>query len=146
LSKFLFKQFSADARIKLKDYDESPTPDAHACLQATVISELNKILMGASIDRDDLFEGIELSPETMNLIATHPQGDALLRLNRLLLEQAYPLLIRRMTETKQSSSTAGPARRVDVNLADFENGSLRPAQLALFTPAVADTLILNQII
>jgi hypothetical protein len=39
----------------------------------------------------------------------------------------------------------GPAERVEVNLADFENGSLRPAQLAIFTAAVPDTLILNQI-
>jgi hypothetical protein len=37
------------------------------------------------------------------------------------------------------------APRVDVNLADFENGALRPAQLAIFTEAVPDTLILNQI-
>jgi predicted phage baseplate assembly protein len=44
---------------------------------------------------------------------------------------------------KQSS----PASRVDVNLADFEieSGALRPAQLAIFTDAVPDTLILNQI-
>jgi hypothetical protein len=34
---------------------------------------------------------------------------------------------------------------VDVNLADFENGNMRPAQLAIFTAAVPDTLILNQI-
>jgi len=38
-----------------------------------------------------------------------------------------------------------PAARVDVNLADFEAGALRPAQLAIFTEAVPDTLILNQI-
>jgi hypothetical protein len=34
---------------------------------------------------------------------------------------------------------------VDVNVADFENGGLRPAQLALFTAAVPDTIILNQL-
>jgi hypothetical protein len=34
---------------------------------------------------------------------------------------------------------------VDANLADFENGALRPAQLAILTDAVPDTLILNQI-
>jgi predicted phage baseplate assembly protein len=38
-----------------------------------------------------------------------------------------------------------PATRVDANLADFENGTLRPAQLAVFTDAAPDTLILNQI-
>jgi len=38
-----------------------------------------------------------------------------------------------------------PTTRVDANLADFENGALRPAQLAILTDAVPDTLILNQI-
>lgn len=41
---------------------------------------------------------------------------------------------------------AGPAERVDANVAAFEQGSLRPAQLAIFTPDVPDTLILNQIL
>jgi predicted phage baseplate assembly protein len=44
-----------------------------------------------------------------------------------------------------STTQFAPAPRVDVNLADFESGSLRPAQLAIFTDAVPDTLILNQI-
>ncbi|MCI5159068.1 MAG: hypothetical protein D3906_11670 [Candidatus Electrothrix sp. AUS1_2] len=39
-----------------------------------------------------------------------------------------------------------PKQRISVNLADFENGSIRPAQLAFLTPDVPETLILNQII
>jgi hypothetical protein len=42
---------------------------------------------------------------------------------------------------KQSS----PASRVDASLADFENGVMHPAQLAILTGAVPETLILNQI-
>jgi predicted phage baseplate assembly protein len=38
-----------------------------------------------------------------------------------------------------------PAHRVEAGRAAFERGVLRPAQLAIFTPAVADTLILNQL-
>ncbi|MEJ2417706.1 MAG: putative baseplate assembly protein [Exilibacterium sp.] len=38
-----------------------------------------------------------------------------------------------------------PANLVRANLADFEGGVLRPAQLAIFSAAVQDTLILNQI-
>ena len=34
---------------------------------------------------------------------------------------------------------------VPVNVADFENQGLRPAQLALFTDAVPDTIVLNQL-
>jgi predicted phage baseplate assembly protein len=39
-----------------------------------------------------------------------------------------------------------PPRRVDVNQADFENGAVRPAQLAIFTEAVQDTIVLNQVL
>ena len=38
------------------------------------------------------------------------------------------------------------SQRVDVNLAGFERGAIRPAQLAFFTPAVADTVTLNQLL
>jgi hypothetical protein len=38
-----------------------------------------------------------------------------------------------------------PGSRVEANLASFEGGALHPAQLAIFTDAVPDTLILNQI-
>jgi hypothetical protein len=48
------------------------------------------------------------------------------------------------TEVKQIVERNSPAQRVDVNLADFESGALRPAQLAILTDAVPDTLILNQ--
>jgi predicted phage baseplate assembly protein len=37
-------------------------------------------------------------------------------------------------------------QRVDVNQAGFENGALRPAQLAIFTSEVPATLVLNQIL
>ena len=43
------------------------------------------------------------------------------------------------------TSSSIPTPRVDVNVAEFENNGLRPAQLALFTNAVPDTLILNQL-
>ena len=48
-------------------------------------------------------------------------------------------------EVQQIVDRKSPAPRVEVNLADFENGALRPAQLAIFTEAVPDTLILNQL-
>jgi predicted phage baseplate assembly protein len=38
-----------------------------------------------------------------------------------------------------------PGSRVGVSVADVERGGIRPAQLAIFTPAVPDTLILNPI-
>ena len=43
-------------------------------------------------------------------------------------------------------ATAGPAPWVEANLADFENGAIRPAQLVIMRDAVPDTLTLNQIL
>lgn len=37
----------------------------------------------------------------------------------------------------------GPAERVDANVAGFEGGVLRPAQLAIALPSVPDTIVLN---
>jgi len=39
-----------------------------------------------------------------------------------------------------------PRQRLEVNLAGFEDGTMRPAQLAYLTPDVADTLVLNQLL
>jgi predicted phage baseplate assembly protein len=47
--------------------------------------------------------------------------------------------------TKGTLST-GVTQRVDVNIAAFEKGGIRPAQLALFTDDVQDTIVLNQIL
>jgi hypothetical protein len=41
--------------------------------------------------------------------------------------------------------TGRPEARLRVNLAGDEGGTIRPAQLAILTPDMAETLILNQI-
>ena len=46
---------------------------------------------------------------------------------------------------QRNVSLRQPDPRVWVNLADFEDGAMRPAQLAYLMPTVADTLVLNQI-
>jgi len=50
-------------------------------------------------------------------------------------------------DDNQSSNgifTSGPLQRVDVNQPGLELGKLRPAQLAIFTGEVPDTIVLNQ--
>ncbi len=44
-----------------------------------------------------------------------------------------------------AGSTGQPGKPVRANLAGFEEGTLRPAQLAYLTPDVPDALVLNQI-
>jgi hypothetical protein len=90
----------------------------------------------------DAFGGLpEKKPETDSKNA--PTGK-----RRLLTLTELAAQVRAMIDLSRGGDQTppAPADRVDVNLADFENGSLRPAQLAIFTPAVPDTLILNQIL
>jgi hypothetical protein len=47
--------------------------------------------------------------------------------------------------SKRHALASVPPSHVSVNVADFENQGLRPAQLALFTAAVPDTIVLNQL-
>ncbi len=49
-----------------------------------------------------------------------------------------PIWLRQLLFGKQ------PLDRIIVELADFENGTLRPAQLAFLSPLVPDTLVLNR--
>ncbi len=47
--------------------------------------------------------------------------------------------------TPPAGSATGPSQTVTAGLAIFAGRNLRPAQLAIFTPAVPDTIVLNQI-
>lgn len=51
----------------------------------------------------------------------------------------------RISEEVQKIVEQGAVHRILVNLADLQNKSLQPAQLAFLTPDVPETLILNQI-
>jgi hypothetical protein len=60
-----------------------------------LIEDLNRIVKGQAIYDARLFSGVELRPETRRLLDQHPEGEELVRLNRLLLEDAYPQEISR---------------------------------------------------
>jgi predicted phage baseplate assembly protein len=47
--------------------------------------------------------------------------------------------------TPPAGPAAGPSQAVSAGLASYEGKNLSPAQLAVFTPAVQDTIVLNQI-
>lgn len=49
-------------------------------------------------------------------------------------------------ETTQTLAAKGPPRAISAAVAGMEKGAIRPAQLAIFTPAVPDTIALNQIL
>jgi hypothetical protein len=141
VSKFLWNQFSSDDQNLLKE--SRAKTSMPATVVAALITEFNRVLLGPSIYDASRFDQAQISLEIQNMIHQNPQGSALVHLNRLLLEAAYPKNIK-PSKTKPTPSLGIP-KTVPVNLADFESGALRPAQLAIFTDAVPDTLILNQI-
>jgi predicted phage baseplate assembly protein len=68
---------------------------------------------------------------------------------RLLTMDEMAAAVKDITENRsvaRKGIAQGIAQRVDVNQAGFENGALRPAQLALFSNEVPATLIVNQIL
>lgn len=76
----------------------SSNPDAKAVLSA-LVKELNQIISGPSVYTGGGFNGIVLRSETQQLLHNNPSGQELARLNKLLLEDAYP------AELVRSSST-----------------------------------------
>lgn len=60
-----------------------------------LVNKLNELIDGPCLHKADRFGSITLRPRTRELLAANPTGDMLKQLNRLLLEDAYPNLIRR---------------------------------------------------
>lgn len=71
----------------LRDY----TPSSNESFPLrTFLSVLNKVLREQSLQKHVLESGIQLRPETEALRLQEPEGADLLRLNRMLLHDAYP--------------------------------------------------------
>ncbi len=84
VSAYLWSQFSPS--------DQTVLGDPHSAVlqqQTTLVSALNRILLGPSIYNAPFFANVTLSPQTLGLISLTPAGADLVRFNRLLLEDAY---------------------------------------------------------
>jgi hypothetical protein len=88
ISGYLWNQFSAAAQQDLTSVASTPDQQKVALVQA-----LDSILKGVLIYETVRFAKVALSPETLALKSQDPHGADLIRLNRLLLEDAYPLEI-----------------------------------------------------
>jgi hypothetical protein len=103
-SAFLKSMLSGSTLMALSAFRESQS-GAGDFEQALAI-DLEKIIHGHSIYHKKRFAGIKLRPETRQLLAHHPDKESLLKLNRLLLEDVYPLEIaRRNTSIYETAIT-----------------------------------------
>jgi magnesium-transporting ATPase (P-type) len=86
VSAFLNDQLDSSAKASLAAYQLSPTN--HEEMAGLLLSNLNTIVSGPSIYDAKRFQDVHLGPETLSRLQ-HPRSHDF-RLNRLLLEDAYP--------------------------------------------------------
>ncbi len=108
LSAYLKGRLSAHTLQALSDYRSSglPTPD----LEALVARDLEALVAGPPLWEERLFSGVRLRPATRDLLKAGPEGDGGHRLNRLLLEDAYPLEIARRDDSAYREAVSRNAR------------------------------------
>ena len=88
VSAFLSAKIDAAAQQALAQYQRSNAVPEQ--LQAALLGSLNLALVGQSIYEEGRFRTVTLRPETRKLLAQNSEGKDPARLNRLLLEDAYP--------------------------------------------------------
>ena len=97
VSQFIASQLSEDIQWLLVGYDGASNPSPK--LQKALLADLNRLLQAAPLYDPELFADIALSEQTQTLIAQNPQsGEALVRLNRSLLADAYPYELASLSE------------------------------------------------
>lgn len=90
---WLASQLSFDTRLALAQYPDQGSDKAP--LKAFLARDFNRVLAGASIYESQRLGGLRLRRETQTLRSQNPRGGDLARLNRLLIEDAYPELSRK---------------------------------------------------
>jgi predicted methyltransferase len=93
VSEFLWSRFSAESRTVLSQ--ETPLTDEQ---RARLLSQLNDILRGVPFYDASRFSKVKLSEEARQLVDENPNAENLLRLNRLLLDDAYPAIFSKLVQ------------------------------------------------
>jgi transglutaminase-like putative cysteine protease len=100
VSVFVWQKLSPEEQLQLKNHEPSG-PSLKPALEA-MIQALNGIIeIGEpGIYERKRFQDVSLRPETSYLVSQNPTGADLSRLNRLLLEDAYPAELSKSQESK----------------------------------------------
>jgi hypothetical protein len=91
---------------------------------SAVVKDVNQVLSGPSIYDPARFKNSVLRPETDRLLKQNPRGQQLARLNKLLLEDAYPLELAKSVTTgwvvkDGAMASTGSGRGVIYTAQDF---------------------------
>ncbi|RJP24083.1 MAG: sodium transporter [Candidatus Omnitrophota bacterium] len=87
ISQYLYNELSEDTRKQLSEFDGSTSPDS---LVNSLVGNLNELSAKQVLFDETLTAQMNLTDNTRQLFEQQPQGKNLIRLNRLLLDQAYP--------------------------------------------------------
>jgi len=90
VSQYIGTRLPKDTRDALANYTGEGDDLA---LRDLLVRDLNEIISGPSIFEKQRFFAIDLGWEAEKLLGLDPSGMDLRRLNRLLLEAAYPLVL-----------------------------------------------------
>ncbi len=93
-SQYFLSECTEDTKTAINQFDGSSEPSE--ALNEKLLKEFNELLMGENLYAPERFANIELSDNTNDRIALNPTGSNLIRLNRELLENAYPTQIRKI--------------------------------------------------
>jgi hypothetical protein len=85
LSRYIRGRLSDETRNMLKEYKDGRDEK----LKEALVRDVNEIILGPSIYDEKMFSKVELREEARDLLNTNPEGVDLVRLNRLLLEDAF---------------------------------------------------------
>ena len=88
VSQFLLDELGDEARKGLAQYKAGSADSVH--LTEELVLDFNRMTSRFCIYEAGIFTNVVLSAETRALLGTKPRGQALIRLNRMLLEDAYP--------------------------------------------------------
>ena len=149
VSKFIASQLSDDMQWVLLGYDGVSTPSPQQ--QEVLLSDLNRLLQGDSLYDEQRFANIELSEQTQALLTQNPQsGEALMRLNRCLLSDAYPYELASLSEDQIVKNIKGietcreNLRQIKRALDDYRaaNADAYPQWLSDLSPQYLDKKVL----
>jgi hypothetical protein len=88
VSAFLGGQLDDTDKANLASF--SPANANARAVRSALVKTLNNIVSGTSIYDESRFQNVQLRPETRELLGKNPQGQELARLNKILIEDAYP--------------------------------------------------------
>ncbi|MGQ9650559.1 MAG: MFS transporter [Phycisphaerae bacterium] len=111
LSAYLATKLSDSTRQTLAEFKNRTVGETAA--RVAVMQDLNNLIQKENLYNPERFKGIELRDEAKKLLAQDPKGQNRLRLNRLLLADAYP------KELAYQDGVVGFTNQFAANLASF---------------------------